>query len=163
MTYRVYYHKTERSVSRSSFEEAPFLQADIPKQYFYMTTLRVWSVDDVFRIMNNDELNPLTTEEGQKLVTQSGTYHTSMCVNDVVYIVEEERWYRCAGLGWVEMNDGAFIEWLTMVRRLVKNLELTDPDEDLSDAFPQSLVVIKHFEAGLTPEQTAYLVQSEGI
>lgn len=163
MTYRVYYHKIHRTAAQATFTEQALRQSDIPLRFHFMATVEAETPDDVFRTFNVDHRNPLATPDGQKIVERSETFHTSMSVNDVLYCVEEDTWMRCGNFGWKTMSDGAFNEWLIMVRRLVKDLELTDPDEDLPDVFPQSWVVIGHFEIGLTPEQTAYLIQSEGI
>lgn len=164
MIYRVYYRKIERTAERSAFAEVPIRQSDIPERFYFMATVEAETANDVFRMFNNiGHVNPLTTPDGQKLVERSKTFHTSMSVNDVLYCGEADTWLQCANHGWKTIDDGAFTEWLTTVRRLVTDLELTEPDEDLPDVFPQSWVVIKHFEAGLTPEQTAYLIQSEGI
>ncbi len=88
----------------------------------------------------------------------------------MLYEVETGKWYRCRAMGWAEMADCTFIDWLAETRRLVTELELTSfelesdksEDELLNDYFSPGMF-INRFEAGLTPEQTAYLIQSEGI
>ena len=58
-------------------------------------------LDAIFTDMNNDNLNPMSTDIMQNWIRQNKVSHTSMSVGDVIAL--DDVFYVCATEGWEEV------------------------------------------------------------
>jgi len=65
-------------------------------------TFETWILDKVFKLMNQDNTNPMTRPEMQEWIRKNTT-HTSMSVGDVIKV--DNKYYVCKDIGWKEIKD----------------------------------------------------------
>ena len=102
MKYRVMYQISNvvREKYRYLFEEREISIHELNETHKLVATIDAANLNEVFRIMNSYEENPLSIENGehgQEIAREVG--HTSMSINDVV-IGEDNVAYRIAMFGF---------------------------------------------------------------
>lgn len=121
--YEVYYQNTEaweKAGKRAPFWEREITAVELKYSHELVAVVVAEGPEEVFAIMNSAKFpeipHPLANENAQKWIGDSGVYHTSMSVNDVLREVGSEDYYRVAGFGFEKMEE-AKIEWLQKVEK----------------------------------------------
>jgi len=82
------------------FNDRIILYGEFLSRYSYMATIEADNLEEVFSLMNSDK-NPLATSEGQEIIMNSGTGHTSISMNDIIVEVGNPiAPYRVARMGF---------------------------------------------------------------
>jgi len=86
--------------------EKDYKQLPIPDEFwkdkFNGNTDKDYILEEIFRIMNDDEDNPMSTSDMQKWIVENEVTHTSMSVADIVIL--DDATYICASIGWKEIK-----------------------------------------------------------
>jgi len=88
--------------------EADYMTLPIPNDYWSKFDMpddeyEHQILDTIFKIMNNYDINPMSTEENQQWLKDNEIRHTSMSVGDIVIL--DNNIYVCAVQGWKEVKE----------------------------------------------------------
>lgn len=106
--FSIYYQKT--GLPRRSFASDGIKIADVlnGQKYAHIREFEAENVDEIYREF---QALPWSTvwldqncERDNRLLGLKGVHHTSLSVGDVIYDIENDKWYICEMVGWRELE-----------------------------------------------------------
>ena len=94
--YRVYY------IKNPTFMPQNITVSTLPDTHVELIDIDAESLDDVYFHMQAENWSPFG--EAKTLIQQKGLTHTSMCVDDVIYDVEEDKYFTVEMIGFREIK-----------------------------------------------------------
>lgn len=115
-TFLVYYYKTleDERVRSLLWGENKANLSELDQTHTFVCLLQSDDLEAVFYKMQGENWSP--HGEARRVIEGAGTYHTSMSVGDVVYVVETHNWLQVMDRGFAQIGTGPMPKLDMLVR-----------------------------------------------
>jgi hypothetical protein len=115
-TFLVYYYKTleDDRVRNLLWSENLIDMFSLNETHTFVALVQAETLEDVFIKMQGENWSPCG--EACRVIEGAGTYHTSMSVGDVAYVVERGSWFQVMDRGFAQIGTGPMPQIDMLVR-----------------------------------------------